>query len=668
MQDDAAVPHTPPEDHESTLERVRERLYSQQQAVPIVKPSSLEHPQQPASLPAEIAAEEAQAEAHYQTWTPPEHTEEAEKAPKKKISFAAWFLLGSLSFLVLAGLVSFLVFWHGGLSVSSNNIQITISGPTTLASGSTVPLQITLKNNNPAPITNTDIAIAFPDGTRSADDVTQALLRYSDTFGTIPAGGTVTRTVNVVLFGSINQALTIPVTIQYNTANSNALFTKEQDFHTLITSSPLTLTADAAKTTSAGQLYTITLTVHSSATQPLQNIAIDAQYPAGFSVVGVALDNASTQLATRTGNPVYTIGTLQPGDNHTVTITGTLSGTTNDQKAFSFTAGTANTNGQPGLGVAYASQTLTTTLAKPFLDTSITLNHTDTDPTVVSAGTPISGLVTWVNSLTSSLSNGQVSIRLSGTALDPSKVSTANGYYQSSTNTLLFTPETEPSLGELGAGQTGSGVFALGTLPESAMLSLRNPLITLTAAVSGQPDGQSPLTLTNVVTKTIKVQTDLKLVSQIVHSTGPFKNSGAWPPVANKPTTYTVELVVGNTVNDVGGASATMILPPYVTYTGQVTPNDGSVTYNASTHSVTWKIGAVPAGTGSSSKPLTAAFQISFTPSDTQVSTSPVLVENQTLTGTDRFTNTQVGNTADALTSQTPGDPAYRPTFGTVVQ
>jgi hypothetical protein len=109
-----------------------------------------------------------------------------------------------------------------------------------------------------------------------------------------------------------------------------------------------------------------------------------------------------------------------------------------------------------------------------------------------------------------------------------------------------------------------------------------------------------------------------------------------------------------------------MILPPYVSYTGQVTPNDGSVTYNASSNTVTWNIGAVPAGTGSSSKALAAAFQISFTPSVSQANTSPVLVGNQVLSGTDRFTDTQVGNTAQALTTQTTGDPAYQPTFGTV--
>jgi hypothetical protein len=693
MQEDAFVPtqssNTPgvggdasAEDRESSLQRIRERLYSQKPPE-LVVPPSLTHTAGSYPPVLDLSVEEARAEAQYQSWTPPsasamvpphvpvqEHagTTVSEPPRKKKLSFTFLFLAVSILFFIVAGGVSFLVFWHGGLSVSSNNIQITIQGPTTLSSGATVPLQITVKNNNPASISNTDIAIVFPDGTRSADDVTQPLLRYADTLGTIPAGGSVSRTVNAVLFGSVNQSIDLPVTIEYNTANSNALFTKEQDFHTLITSSPLTITAQAASTTSSGQLYTIMLTVHSNATQVLQNIAVNAQYPEGFTLVGAALDDSATQLSSKTsGEPVYVLDTLQPGDDHIITITGTLTGNPGDQKAFNFTVGTQNTDTQQlGLAVAYASQSITATLAKPFLDVSLSLNHSDSDPTVVSAGSSVSGLATWINTLTSSLSNAQVLIKLSGNALDTSKVVTTNGFYQSSSNTLLYTAQTDSNLAQLGAGDTDNGLFTLAVLPESAILTLRNPTIVLTVAVSGQPEGEIPMTLTNILTKTIKVQTDLKLISQLVHSSGPFKNAGPWPPIANQTTTYTVELAVGNTVNDVAGATATMILPPYVTYTGQATPDDGSVSYDAASRTVTWRIGTVPAGT--TTHPLTAAFQVSFTPSISQVGTSPTLIGNQTLTGTDRFTGTTVGNTAEALTTQTTGDPGYQPTFGIVTQ
>ena len=593
------------------------------------------------------------------------------KPSKKRLPWAVLFLGISILFFLIAGGISLLFLLRGGLSVSSNNLIITVQGPTTIASGSTVPLTITVQNNNPAPITNADISIAFPDGTRSSDDVTEPLVRYADRLGSIPAGKSVTRTVSAVLFGSVNQSISIPITIQYNTANSNALFTKQQNYASTVTSSPLAITSQSISNVASGQPFTIALTVRSNASTALSNIAVDAQYPTGFSiqkvvVAGVATSSTSSNAPLPTTGSLYTLGTLQPGDQRTITITGSVSGNDKDQKDFEFTVGTAGINGAQGLSVAYASQTNTVLLSAPFLATTLSLNHGNTDPTIITAGEAVSGLVTWMNTLSTSLTNAQVSLVLSGNALNPASVTTNNGYYDSSTNTILFTPQTESSLALLNSGDTGNGQFTLSTKTGSALAALRNPTIQIAVTVIGQPTGQSPETISHTLTNTIKVATDLELISQITHSSGPFRNSGAVPPVPNQPTTYTVELAVANSVNSVGGAVATMILPQYVQYTGQVTPSDGSVTYNADTRTITWKIGDVPAGTGTATKALAAAFQISYTPSVSQSGTSPILVGNQTLTGTDRFTNAQVGNTADALTTQTPSDSGYNPAFGTV--
>jgi hypothetical protein len=704
------------DNRESSLERIRARLYSNQPVQPLVPPPLSSQVPQPVwgetpesygvqapQTQSRAQTPEEHAYSQYGTWTPDgQHVEEAPVEPvsplppaaaatqyatnpqyaiapkvhKKRFSWTVLFLGMSIIFFLIAGGISLLFLLRGGLSVSNNNLIITITGPTTIASGSTVPLTITVQNNNPAAITNADISIAYPDGTRSPDDVTEPLVRYANRLGTIPAGKSVTSNVSAVLFGTINQSVSIPVTIQYNTANSNAVFTKQQNYVSTVTSSPLAITSQSISNVASGQPFTIALTVRSSATDALSNIAVNAAYPAGFSVQSVSLAGGAATNTTAKGgtknqslsttNPLYALGTLLPGDQRTITITGSLSGTDKDQKDFEFTVGTAGTNGAQGLAVAYASQTNTVTVSPPFLSATLSLNHGDTDPTVVTPGEAVSGLVTWMNTLTTSLTNAQVSLVLSGNALNPSSVTTTNGYYDSSTNTIVFTPQTESSLALLNPGDTGNGQFTLSTKTGSALSTLRNPVIQIAVTVTGQPTGQNPETISHTLTSTIQVATDLELISQIVHSSGPFKNSGPVPPSPNQPTTYTVELAVANSVNSVGGAVATMILPQYVEYTGEVTPSDGSVTYDASSRTVTWKIGDVPAGTGSATKALAAAFQISYIPSVSQSGTSPILIGNQTLTGTDRFTNAQVGNTAQALTTQTTGDAGYNPAFGTV--
>jgi hypothetical protein len=602
-------------------------------------------------------------------WTPPPPPKVIVKV-KKKFSWTVLFLGASAVFFFISVAASFLFLFHGGLTVSNNNVLITVQpSSSSIASGGTVQLLVTIENKNPAPISNADLSMDFPDGTLSADDLTSPLPRYVGTFGTIPAGATVTRTVQAVFFGSVNQSLSIPVSLQYNTPNSNALFTKDQNTALTITSSPLTISAQSISSVAPGQPFTIALSVRSNATTPLTNIAVSAEYPQGFTAQKVQLQNQSKtaqNITPTSAQPSFTIGTLAPGQQASIYITGIITGTDNDQKSFQFTVGTLKTDGSAGLAVAYASQTTNITVSKPFLAVSLSLNHGNTDPTVVVAGDPVSGMVTWINSLTTSLTNAQVSIALSGNAFDPSSVSTANGYFDSADNTLLYTSQTDNSLALLNSNNTGNGIFSLSTKSGTELAGITNPVIKLAVTVSGQPTGGTVETITNTLINTIEVATNLELASKIVHASGPFQNSGPVPPVPNQPTTYTVELSVSNTVNSVAGATATMILPPYVTFTGNMSPRDGSLSYNQTTHTVTWKIGDVDAGVGNKTPATTAAFQISFVPSTTQSGSSPILVGNQTLIGTDRFTEAQVGNTAPALTTQTTSDPSYNTAFGTV--
>jgi hypothetical protein len=630
---DVSAPSTVPA---SSLDRLQQRLYAQE-AVPSIVPETL-HTQSVAETPAS------------NPWEPPTHT------PKKKgISKSVLFLGAAIVFFLLSGTASLIFVLMGGSIVSNNNITISLAAQTTIASGTAVPLTVTVLNRNPAEITNTTLTLDFPDGTRSADDVTQPLVRYTDTLGEIKAGASVNNTVQAVLFGSANQTITIPVTIQYRTANSNALFVKQQSFNFTITSAPLTITAQTVSTAASGQPFSIAVAVRSNATTPLTNIAVVGTYPPGFVPV---------QTGTST-TPLFTIGTLNPGEEKDITIKGSLSGSNNDVRDFGFTVGTQQGDGTPTLAVAYASAQANVTISKPFLAVTLAVNNDDADPTIVNAGQSISAALSWANTLATAITNGQVSVKISGNALDPASVRATNGYYNSSSQTVLFSGNTESSLSQLNPGDTGNGAFSFNTVTNSVLDSLRNPTIQLSVSIAGQPSTGSAESITDTITHIIKVSTNLQLGTTIVHTGGPFTNSGQWPPKVNTPTTYTVQLAVTNTVNPVSGGTVSMILPPYVTYTGVVTPNDGSVTYNSTTRAVTWKIVTIPAGSVGNSA-LTAAFQISLTPSSTQVGTSPVLIGNQTLTGTDSFTNTQVGNTLEALTTDVTTDQAYHPGFGDV--
>jgi hypothetical protein len=160
----------------------------------------------------------------------------------------------------------------------------------------------------------------------------------------------------------------------------------------------------------------------------------------------------------------------------------------------------------------------------------------------------------------------------------------------------------------------------------------------------------------------VKVGTSLALASKAVRTTGPFKNTGPVPPQVNKESTYTVVYTLSNTGNAVAGAQVTAALPPYVRFTGAVSPSDGSLAYNDTTRTVSWNAGDVPSG--SSGKSI--AFQIAITPSTTQQGTSPVLLSAQEVTGVDRFTQRTISGSVGQLTTETSSDPGYTSGFGSV--
>ncbi len=109
----------------SSLERVRQRLYNPKVATEFEQPHLSERRVQPASGWEKLRETELETEGEVEHISGP----------------ARFFIVAFLFFLVTAGGAAFYLL-YGGRSVSTNNIVLTIQGPTTIASGDTVPLQL----------------------------------------------------------------------------------------------------------------------------------------------------------------------------------------------------------------------------------------------------------------------------------------------------------------------------------------------------------------------------------------------------------------------------------------------------------------------------------------------------------------------------------------------
>ena len=564
---------------------------------------------------------------------------------KRHVRRASLFLAFSfIFFLVTLGVAGYALYF-GGNSVSTDKIDIAVQGPSTIASGDMVPLSIVVTNTNAVPVENATLEVDFPDGTRSASDATTAFPRYTENLGELAPGASVTRSVKAMLFGGAGQALSLPISLSYGTAASNATFVKKTSYSIEVSSAPLSVSVDAPADVVSGTPVMLTFSVRSSAPVSLDNVVLAVTTPFGFSV-------SSSSVPMSGGS--FLLGTFAPGESRDVMLTGTLYGQDSEQKVFHATIGTAQTAQGNTPSVAYMTQDTTVSILAPFITTTVAIGGDTSDQPVLQAGTVQNITVSYTNTLPTSIANAAVSVTLSGNAIDYSSIKTAQGFYRSSDHTIIFDKDHDASLASLAANTSGTESFTFSTLPSGALPP--SPTITFATAVSGTPVGGSgtPESMKASETKTAKVETTVLLGASSLHAAG-IAPSGPIPPKADQATTYTIVWNATDEGSAVAGATVTATLPDYVSYTGE-TSGAGTMSYDGGSRTVTWTAGNLPQG-GSAQ----GSFQVSLTPSASQKGSAPTLTGPASFSGYDRFAGVEVTATAGAATTETTGDPGYVP-------
>ncbi len=623
-----------PEDDTSSLERARARLYK----------------------PVDIPRERTPLASSGERTLPHMWKEEVvlEQAPVKKerhVHLAGIFFMAAVTFFFIALGVAGYFFYFGGNTVSVDKITIDIQGPTTIAGGDTVSLSLVITNKNAVAIENAIMEIDFPSGTRDAANVLQAYPHYVETLGTLESGATVTRSIKAVVFGGTGQNVTLPISLSYRTVGSNAVFVKKSSYTLEISTAPLEVTVDALTETVSNKPLTLTLTVRSNASVPLSNVVLVGAFPFGFSITSSSLP---------LNNSSFLLGTLVPGASKTITLTGTLTGQNKEQRVFRFTVGTADTANNQTLAVTYMTQDVTVGIAAPFIDTTLSLNGDTRENPIIAPGSSQSVMLSYTNTLATTIENAVVRVALSGSAVDYGSIKTTSGFYNSADRTIIFSKDTDPSLATLAPGRSGVGAFSFSTLAAGAFSS--SPTVTFAISVSGTRVGQAnvPEQISASITKTAKVTTTVVLSALSLHTSGSLSNSGPIPPRAEQATTYSIVWNAQNKGSTVAGGIVSATLPGYASYTG-LTTGTGAFTYDKGSRTVSWNTGDLAQGASAR-----GTFQVSLTPSTSQKGSAPQLSGVASFSGYDRFAGVQVSATAEPVTTETKGDPGYVSTFGVV--
>lgn len=577
-------------------------------------------------------------------------------------SFFKKFFYFSLGFAVLAALFAVGMFFTGGNSVSNANIEINILGNSFTAGGEELPLQVEVSNKNASALELSDLFIEYDKG---GDAVSGAgHVRDLNSLGTIPAGGTSTKNFFVTLFGEQGSTKNIDFTLQYRLHGSNAIFVKKATFVVTINSAPVSLSVDGPKSVTPNQKLTFTVKTVSNSKNTLSGMLLHVKYPTGFNF------EKSVPEATASNN-VWNLGDLAPGAERDVVITGTVYGQDGEDRAFHVYTGAMSADDNTKIGVTYNSLLQTIALVKPFLAAHLSINGSTADITPVGSAGNVSVAVTYANNLPTRITDASVVVQLSGNALDGKTVDAQKGFYNSLDKTITWNKTSVSELASIEPADQGILQFSFKVLPLwSSGGTIAKPSVKVSVSIKGkQPDqGGAVSEVTDFEEKTAVINSDLGFSADASYGTGPFSNTGPIPPKANQPTTYTITWTVTNSANALTDGIVTALLPTYVDWVGTISPAGEAIEYDATTSTIRWKMGTVPAGSGTSGPARKVSFQVRLNPSSTQVGSVPKLVLDATVSAKDTFTGSSLTTSRGAVSTQLRNEPGFPPNGQTVVQ
>lgn len=561
------------------------------------------------------------------------HDEPKPMARVRRFSPFTLLFFGSLIFFVVAVGFAALLFFSGTNTISTKNVDVQVSGPSQIDAGSTLSLQIVVTNHNPVPIQLADLVVTFPPDTRSDQDISVAVPSTRISLGTINPGESVNQTVRAVLFGQAGSEPSIPVSVEYRTPSSNAVFTSDTTYTTQIAQSPASIVASAETQVVSGQPTTITVTITSNSSQPLTNMLLTATYPPGFSFT-------SSNPAPLPGNDAWSLGDIEAAGSRTVTINGTFTAEDGDVRALTFAAGNQDPNSAASITVPLANAETDVTVTKPFISAQIALNDSIADQHTIVRGQIVDGEITWTNNLPVAVQNLSITLALNGDILDPTSVRTAQGFYQSANSSIVWDKTTESDFASVAPGASGKLDFSFATLPLSQGV-FQNPELDFSVAVNADrsDEGNVPESVNSTAETKALIATDLALTASLSHN----GDSGPIPPKANTETDYTVSWDLSNSANGVANAAVTATLPNYARF---IESGDSAVSFDPTQGVVTWNIGDISAGESPST-----SFTVGITPSVSQAGQVPNVIENQQASAFDRFVQDNVSATAPNLTT-----------------
>ncbi|MEQ1500395.1 MAG: hypothetical protein ABL917_03445 [Parcubacteria group bacterium] len=561
---------------------------------------------------------------------------------QKNNSFFNKFFMYSLGFFLISLSVALFIFFGGINMISSNNLDVKITAPTSISSGEELNIGLSILNQNRTDIEEVFLFINYPSGAQAIGDGGKALTHEKISLGKINKGSVAEHSIRALLFGEKDAVKTFTFRLEYKVNGSNAIFSKEKTYDVSIGSSPILLNVDFPKEINSGQEVKLSIDLTSNSAVTVKDSLVKIEYPYGFTY-------KSSSIKPLRDDSVWVMGDLKNGEKKVLTVSGVLVGQNMEDRSFRIFVGTKSPDISKDFETPLAESDATIGIRKSFFN----LEVTPSSGPVAEVDQNVQFNINWQNTLPDKILNTTVEATLSGNIFDRNSVTANNsGFFRSTDNTVFWDKNTTRELAEMIPGESGRYNISVASISDLARIrSIKNPHIDLHVVMKGDRSGSDSGEVSSSMDVVVKIVSQLSLTAKSYRNMGGINNTGPIPPKADVESTYSINWVLTNTTNDLKGAVVSGTLPVGVVWKDEVSPSQENVSYDPDTRVVTWNVGNISAGAGFANSPKSVFFKVGIVPSVNQVRTKPVLISDISATATDTYTATVIEKMVTSVTT-----------------
>lgn len=526
-------------------------------------------------------------------------------------------------FIVLVGVFGFWLYQRN--TYSKEILKLEILGPEQAELAQEIEYTVKYKNNGNIRLEKAQLVFELPEySLLGEDEETKKEITLEDIY----PGQEQTFAFKARLLGKEGDLKKAQAWLSYQPKNLKARYESTTSLTTQIKSVPLTLEFDLPSKIDSGKEISFNLNYFSNTDYPLTDLGIKIDYPGDFEFL------SSRPQTIEQGE--FNIGLLNRAEGGRIQITGDLKGEVNEQKQFKAQLGTWQ-NGE----FVVLKESIR---AVEIVSTSLyILQQINGDQEyVANAGDTLHYEVFFKNIGNDDFSNLFLVVRLEGDLFDFSTLKATGGDFEMGDNSIVFDWRKVPSLRLLDVGEEGRVEFWIDLKDDWQI-----------AGTGGQnPVLRSKITLSQAQKEfATKVNSKLVVTQNGYYQDEVFGNTGALPPVAGQPTTYTIIWQAKNYYNDVKSAKVKAVLGNNVALTGRIFPDGSRLTFDSNSREVVWEVGDLAAGKGVLDAVPNVAFQVVFTPASYQQGQALNLINDAQVTGDDQFTGRLISAFSPAITT-----------------